>query len=366
MTVTIILRRIAALGAVIAAALFPFVPPSAWAVDFSGKTIEVIVPFGAGGGTDTYARFLVPFLEKKLPGSPAMIVRNFPGGGSVIGANRFQARAKPDGLTVMAVSTSTISNFVLGSSKVKYKLNTWIPIILSPRGLVEYASPSLGVKSADDIEKLRGQKLVFGGKNATSSELGTILSYDMLGIKLRSVWGLGRGKARQAFQRGEFNINYDTSSSYQKKVIPLVKAGKVVPLFTLGFVDQAGNVVRDPTFPDLPSFPEVYEKVHGKKPSGPAFKAWFAILNLNVMASKSLQLPAGTPSDIVETYRKAVREMLEDPEFKKKAKKFVGAYPQRLGDAAAKALRNASTMDPEAYAYLKDWLKKNHNIDIGT
>ena len=68
-------------------------------VDFSGKTIEWIIPFQQGGGSDTWARFNAPFLSKYLPGRPVVIVRNVPGGGSTKGANRYAATAKPDGLS---------------------------------------------------------------------------------------------------------------------------------------------------------------------------------------------------------------------------------------------------------------------------
>ena len=44
-------------------------------VDFSGKRIELLVPFPPGGGSDVYSRGLAPFLEKHLPGNPTIIIR---------------------------------------------------------------------------------------------------------------------------------------------------------------------------------------------------------------------------------------------------------------------------------------------------
>ena len=52
-------------------------PSIAQAVDFSGKKIELIVPYREGGGSDTYARLFAPYLEKYLPGKPTILVRNF-------------------------------------------------------------------------------------------------------------------------------------------------------------------------------------------------------------------------------------------------------------------------------------------------
>ena len=64
-------------------------------VDFSGRLIELIIPFKEGGGSDTWGRFNAPFLSRYLPGQPTVVVRNVPGGNSIAGANRFAARARP-------------------------------------------------------------------------------------------------------------------------------------------------------------------------------------------------------------------------------------------------------------------------------
>jgi hypothetical protein len=63
-------------------------------------TIEWVIPFAEGGGSDVWARFMAPFLSKHLPGRPNVIIRNVPGGGSITGTNDFYAaraarRARP-------------------------------------------------------------------------------------------------------------------------------------------------------------------------------------------------------------------------------------------------------------------------------
>ena len=70
-------------------------------VDFSGEIVELIIPFKEGGGSDTWGRFNAPYLSRYLPGQPTVVVRNVPGGNSIAGANRFAARARPDGLQVL-------------------------------------------------------------------------------------------------------------------------------------------------------------------------------------------------------------------------------------------------------------------------
>ena len=333
-------------------------------VDFSGKRIEMIVPFPPGGGSDVYSRALAPFLEKYLPGQPTILIRNVPGGGSITGANQFASRAKPDGMHVLVCSSSTVMNFVFQRSKFELDLNKMVPVLLSPQGSVIYAAPSLGIKSAKEIKKLKGQSLTFGGGGPTGAEMRMTITLELLGLPAKYVWGIARGPVRLAFERGETNINYDTTPGYTKNAMQLVKAGKAVPLFALGVIDDKGNLARDPNFPDMPSFAEVYETMHGKKPSGPAYEAWKAVLQMGVMANKSLLLPAGTPKHVADAWRAAVQKTLNDPEFEKQASKVIEGYPQFVGDAATPIMKNATSLPPDVWNWLKTFLKEKHDVTL--
>src|SRR3970282_545394 len=55
----------------------------ALAVDFAGKTLEFIIPFGVAGGSDKWARFYAPLMSKALPGHPVVVVKNEPGARSL-------------------------------------------------------------------------------------------------------------------------------------------------------------------------------------------------------------------------------------------------------------------------------------------
>ena len=60
-------------------------PSRSQTVDFSGRIVELIIPFREGGGSDTWGRFNAPFLSRYLPGQPTVAVRNVPGGNRVNG-----------------------------------------------------------------------------------------------------------------------------------------------------------------------------------------------------------------------------------------------------------------------------------------
>jgi hypothetical protein len=157
------------------AAAFTFATTNAMAADYAGKRITVIVPFSEGGGTDSYSRFMAPYFEKYLPGNPKILIVNRPGGGGLTGVNYFAARAENDGTSVLALSTSSISNYMLGDRRAKFEVTDFVPIILSPRGITQYVHGSLGIQHEPTlkakIEKLRSlprERLVFGGKTPTS------------------------------------------------------------------------------------------------------------------------------------------------------------------------------------------------------
>ena len=122
------------LAATAAAATLPVSRAFAQGVDFSGRTIEWVIPFSEGGGSDVWARFFAPYLSRHMPGNPNVIVRNVPGGGSITGTNEFVARARPDGLTFIGTSGSTQFPFLLGDPRVRYDYAQLPPVLVSPTG----------------------------------------------------------------------------------------------------------------------------------------------------------------------------------------------------------------------------------------
>jgi len=253
---------------------------------------------------------------------------------------------------------------MFGGKKRKFNMLKWRQIIVSPRGTVIYFTSRTGITGKDilgDIKKLKGQKLRYGAKKPNAGELRTILAFELIGLDVQSIFGLSRGKARQAMMRGELEVNHDTAGTYLKKVAKLVKKGVFVPLFTLGY-PVGGKMTRDPAFPNMLTVGEVYQKLYGKAPSGPNWDALMAFLNMGVAASKGLALPKGTSDEILNTYVKAMGDVLKDKKFLKRAKKLLGGYPQRLGKDATSAVQSALTLDPKVEKWLKKYLLDKFNV----
>lgn len=341
------------------------VPNVGAAADFSGKTIEWIIPFKEGGGSDKWSRFYAPLLSEALPGKPTVVVKNVPGAGSTKGANYFASRVKPDGLTILGTSGSTQFPFLLGDPRVKYDYADWQVVLATATGGVAYLPPDLGAKLKKDPKSVLDTNFIYGSQGATRLDLVPLLAFEMLGMKVDPVFGIkGRGAGRLMFERGEANIDYQTSSAFLSKVMPLVKEGKAVPIMTWGALDDDGNIIRDPTFPDLPTFKEVYKQVKGADPAGDAWEAWKAFFIAGFPAQKMVFLPKGTSQDIVDAYSKGFQAVIDRPDFPQISKKRLGVYPQATGAKAAAFKTRGTKVDPKAIAWIKGWLKDRYGVEL--
>ena len=327
------------------------------AADFAGQTVQWIIPFAEGGGTDRWARFYAPLLSENLPGQPEVVVVNQSAGASIIGANRFARTAKPDGLAILGTSATTQFPFLLGDKRVEYDYDEWTVVLGSPAGGVVYASPSLEISALSDLKKLADTPLDYAGQGATGIDIVPLLAMDLLGLDVRPLFGArGRSEAREKFEAGETQIDFQTTPAYLKNVRPMAEAGKATPLFAFGILNDNGELVRDPTFPDLPHFGEAYAAVHGEAPSGRDFEAWKILLAAGFAAQKMAFLPKGAPREIANVYRHAFRKAVESEEFAKNGRALLGAYPQALGNDADKLKKIATQISPRQRERITSWL----------
>lgn len=304
------------------------------------SAITMIVPFSAGGGTDTWARFVAPYFEQALPSSPKITVENQPGGESITGANNYVNSGGTDASKLLVSSASTYLPALLNRAEVQYDFTKLIPIMVNGTGGAVYVSAKTGIKSAADLASYN-KPLVYGGISATGNDLITLLAMDVLGIDIDATFGFeGRGPARLALERGETTLDYQTTSAFLSQVQPLIDEGKATALFSFG-VPKDGKIVRDPAMKDLPTLEEVYKNIHGKQPSGDAYDAYRAFLSAGYFYQKGLWANAGTPDAIVDELRKSAKKVAADDEFVTKAKDALGGYPLVSGADARDDLKAA-------------------------
>lgn len=336
------------------------------AQDFAGQTVEFTIPFSESGGSSQWANFYAPLMSDALPGAPTVVVRYRPGAGSTEGANWFQTQQdEGDGLTIFGDSGSTKFPYLLGDPRVRYEYQDWQPILASATGGVVYLPPDLGERFDGDMDDLKDEPYLYGSQGATTLDLVPLLAFKMLGMTVDPVFGIeGRGDGRLMFERGEANIDYQTSAAYLANVQPLVEDGLAVPIFTWGSLDADGNIVRDPTFPDLPSFKEVCEATEGCETEGVAWDAYKSFFVAGFANQKTIFLPQSASAEVVAAYTTALEGIVNAEGFKESANEVLGVYPQMTGASAIEATRQATTITPEAKQYVLDWLLEDYGISM--
>jgi tripartite-type tricarboxylate transporter receptor subunit TctC len=95
---------------------------------YRGKTITIIVPIGPGGAYDAYARIVTRHLGRAIPGNPAVIARNMPGGGGVIASNHLYNVAPQDGTTLAIIISSFANDQLLDSPQIKYDAQKFLAV----------------------------------------------------------------------------------------------------------------------------------------------------------------------------------------------------------------------------------------------
>lgn len=327
--------------------------------------IDWIIPFSPGGGSDRWAHFLAPLLERHLPGNPRVDVIHEAGGGGTRGANIFAARARPDGAMILGTSGSTQFPYLLGDFRVQYDYDDWHVLATSPTGGVVFVSSRLGLNSWQDIRDLRDQRLVFASQGPTSLDLVPFLAFRLLGLNVQYVFGYtGRHDGLQAMIEGDVNIDYQTTPSVLHHLMPSFHDGDLVPLMTWGVMGADGTTRRDPTFPNLPTVEEVYEYLHGQPPSGPDYDIYRAFFIAGFAAQKMVVIPADTPQPLRSAWLGAWQALLDDPDFRANAPDALGAYPLLVGSEAEDLARQALHIDPEIRARVHEILAHDFSIRL--
>ena len=208
------------------------------------KPIRAVVPFGAGGPADIYARYLGQQLQGVL-GQP-FVIENRPGAGSIIGTD-IVAKSPPDGYTLLIMSNTHTVNESLIPKKPFVLMKDFVPVVpINSSDLLLVVHPSLPVKSVKELVALAKAKP--RGLNYASSGNGT--PYHMAGELFKALAGVdivhiphkGSGEARTSTMSGQTELMLDAITT----MAPIAKAGKVRSLGTTGSR-------RSTVMPDVPT-----------------------------------------------------------------------------------------------------------------
>lgn len=273
------LLRSCALAAIAVAA----VPLTAAA--YPTQPVRIVVPFGAGGPADIYARYVGQKLSEAL-GQP-FVIENRPGGGAVIGTEEV-VRADADGHTLLMMSNTHTTNETLMPDKSYRLMEDLVPVApVNYSDLLMVVSSELGVSTLDEFLALAKDRP--GELNYASSGPGTPyhmageLFKAMAGVEIEHVPHRGSGEARASVLGGHVDMMLDAITTMR----PNVETGSVVALGVTG-------EDRSALMPDTPTVSEG------------GVEGYTATIWLGLMA------PAGTPQEIVDQINAEVRAILQD------------------------------------------------------
>ena len=217
----------------IALALLPAL--LAWpasAETYPSRTVRLIVPFGAGGPADVYARILAQHLSEETKQS--FVVEDRPGAGSLIGTDAV-AKSAPDGYTLLVMSNTHTTNESLMPNKPYQLMRDFVPVAtINYSDLLMVVHPSVPAKTVAEFIALAKKEP--GKLNYASSGPGT--PYHMAGELFKAMSGTdivhvphkASGDARNSVLSGNVQMMFDAITVMSE----LAKAGKVRALATTG------------------------------------------------------------------------------------------------------------------------------------
>lgn len=332
------------------------------AVGFTkGKTIQIYLGVSPGGGHDTEARMIARWLPKYLPGEPKnIIVKNMPGAGGLIMTARVYNRSKPDGLTWAVMGSTQMGNQALGDTGGKYDLLK-MPQLFSTSGSgAAIVRDFLGVKNGKELTKIDASKIAVSGRTL----LGLSFLTDVIGLELLEITGYkyvvgypGTAQMFLAFQSGEISYVGGTGLHHvlgkSGRYYEPIHSGKAVVLWQTGMVTPKGKVVRSPGT-DIPTFAEVYQQIHGRPPSGPAWEAYKLAGPTIRTLNRSLVVPPGVSGDRVRQLRTAFDKLYQDPGYRKEWEKVFGLKLDYVNGGDADSVTKKLLGPSPGWDYLKN------------
>lgn len=271
---------------------------------FPEKDLKVIVPFAPGGAVDVTVRFLSEVAPTYLDGKK-IIVENMEGGGAVVGQSA-AAKAKADGHTILAYTSSVVTNSLTKQTDYTYK--SFQPVIMycyDPEVLVVPADSKFNtLEEFIEYGKTTSISINTPG-NGTSHHIAGMILEDRTGIKFDYIHN--DGAAMQITQL--LGNHVDAGLMVYGEAKSQIMDGKIKALGIM-------NTERNAEISDVPTFKEKGIDID--------YGAW-----------RGLAVPADTPKEVVDTLAKAFEGMAKDPQlvenFRKAGYPLVIKGPEEFG-----------------------------------
>ena len=309
---------------------------------YQDKNITVVAATNAGGTADLRIRTVISSLRKHIPGNPNIVVEYMPGGGGRKAANHVFRTARPDGLTLGALTSSVVPAAVVGESGVQYDLDKLIYLGTPYSGHphIFLSRKDAGVSNLEKLRSASGLRLGAQSVGHTIYYTGRMFVYLMGVREPKFVVGYSGPELDVAFLRGEVDIRTNHPDNpirqgWLDKALVDVHAIVEVP---------KGQKLPHPRYAELPDLESFAKSDKERK---------LILLHRTFqLAGAPFVLPPGTAKERVEILQEAMRRTFKDPEFLKEYKKTGDDSPPLMPEALDKIVKGLPR-DPEVIELFK-------------
>ena len=274
---------------------------------YKGKLVKFVLSSGEGGGYETYARAILPYLESYIPGNPKIIIQHMQGAGGLVAANNLYNVAPRDGTQFAMIHRAAVSTAVLfGKSNVRSDPTKfgWIGSMNDERSICAswYTSP---VKTFADLQKT--ELIVSALGRGTDTDAYSNLLKNVFGAKMKIVTGYNSGAAMElALERGEVGGRCAWSwSTIMSTKANWVSEKKIVPLVQL-------SLSKHPDLPDVPLITEFITSAEQRE--------ILEVVLAPQIIGRPLLMPPDVPVERLAAFRAAFNKGMDDPKFVADAK----------------------------------------------
>jgi tripartite-type tricarboxylate transporter receptor subunit TctC len=309
---------------------------------YQEKSLTVVGATDPGGTADLRIRTVITFLRKHIPGYPNIVVEYMPGGGGRKAANHVFRTARPDGLTIGALTSSVVPAAVLGESGVLYEIDKFIflgtPYSGHPH--IFLSRKEAGVGSLEKLRSATGLRLGAQSVGHTIYYTGRMFSY-LMGIRdPKMVVGYSGPELDVAFLRGEVDIRANHPDN------PIRQGWLDKDLIDVHSIIEIPKGQKHP-YPRYSELPDLETFARSDKE-----RKLILLHRTFQLAGAPFVAPPGTPKNRVEILQEGMRRTFKDPEFLKEYKKTGDDSAPLMSEALDTVIRNLPR-DPEVIELFK-------------
>lgn len=305
---------------------------------YHGKTVQVLIGFGPGGGYDLYARTLARYMGRHIPGNPTLVPQNMPGAGGVKVMNYLYGVARKDGTVMATFARGLAIEPLLGHAQgMQFDATKfgWVGSVSNEVSICAYWNTS-GIKTWHDMQT-KPSTIGASAAGADSEIFPTVLR-NIFHLPAKVVTGFSNGGADivLGMERGEVGGRCGWSwSSLLSENKALLDSKKINIVLQLALQKHE----------DLPDVPLVMDL-----PASPQDKAALKLIVSRQSIARPFAAPPGVPADRLQALRAAFDATMKDPQFLAEAKRLNLEVRPVSGADVEKLIR-------ELYATPKDIVK---------